>query len=378
VRVHHLTPQENGGNHHIYLDVYDPALGGAPYGARVNGAQLRVAWEGGEQVVTIDKPPSEPGTNFPMWKWQVCSVECFGLAEQLLPSDKVTGMQTAHPDEAPGNTLFHHSFSVTFVKAQAAAPQVYTDGVIYGVIHNGSGRTALLLKEGKEFARNVLGVDETYRFAGLESGEYVIAVEGTELRSAATRTNGRDEVRIDLTLKLQQSVIAGRVRNGAGRELVLLRETVEVATQAVADDETYRFTDLPAGTYRVVLAGTEVSSPLLTVTGVNEATADLVAPAEGKPLEHYVLFGAPERSSTRANLFLAQDFILAFMPAFGFSDKEALEASSVTIIGASDEVSAETEKLLVTEGAAVQRIAGTVQEVAAALAARVAAGRAFG
>ncbi len=27
VRVHHLTPQENGGNHHIYMDVYDGAAG---------------------------------------------------------------------------------------------------------------------------------------------------------------------------------------------------------------------------------------------------------------------------------------------------------------------------------------------------------------
>jgi hypothetical protein len=25
VRVHHMTPQENGGNHHIYMDVYDGA-----------------------------------------------------------------------------------------------------------------------------------------------------------------------------------------------------------------------------------------------------------------------------------------------------------------------------------------------------------------
>ena len=377
VRVHHLTPQENGGNHHLYLDVLDPALGGAPYGSRVEGARLRVTWDGGEQTLTVDKPAGEPGTNFPMWKWQVCAVECLGLAGQELRSDRVTGMHTGHPDEAAGNTLFHHSFHVTYVKVQAAE-QVYTDSVIYGVIHNGSGRTALLLQSEKEVARKVLGVDETFRFTELGAGEYVIAVEGTEFRSASTRVNGRDQVQLDLTLALRESIISGRVANGAGRTVALLKETSEVATKVVAADETFRFTGLEAGTYRVVLTGTQVVSEALTLNGANAATVDLVAPAPGKPIAHYVLLGPSDRPRTRANLLLAQDFMLAFTPVFGFSAVEAGAASSVTIIGAPEEVSADTEKQLVGGGATVQRIAGTAGEVAAALAARITAGRAFG
>ncbi len=377
VRVHHLTPQENGGNHHIYLDVLDPALGGAPYGGRVEAARLRVTWDGGEQIVTVDKPANEPGTNLPMWKWQVCAVECLGLTGQELPSDRVTGMHTGHPDEAPGNTLFHHSFSVTYVKAQAAE-QVYTDSVIYGVIHNGSGRTALLLKTDQEVARKALGVDETFRFAELGAGEYLIAVEGTNFRSALTRVNGRDQVQLNLTLALRESIISGRVTNGAGRTVALLKETVEVATQIVAADGTYRFTGLEAGTYRVVIAGTQVASEALNLNGMNSATVDLVAPAPGKSVTHYVLFGPNDRPRTRANLLLAQDFILTFTPMFGFNAEEAEAASSVTIIGAPEEVNADTEKQLVTDGATVQRITGSAEEVATALAARIAAGRAFG
>jgi hypothetical protein len=377
VRVHHRTPEENGGNHHLYLDVFDPTLGGEPYGGRVNGARLRVTWDGGEQIVTVDKPANEPGTNFPMWKWQVCAVECLGLPEQELPSDRVTGLHTGHPDEAAGNTLFHHSFHVTYAKAQAAE-QVYTDSVIYGVIHNGSGRTALLLKGEQEVARKVLGVDETFRFAELGAGEYLIAVENSDFRSTLTRVNGRDQVQLDLTLALRQSAISGRVRNGAGLTVTLLKETIEVAKQTVAADETYRFSALEAGAYRVVIAGTQVASETLNLNGVNAATADLSAPVQGKFVAHYVLFGPNDRPRTRAHLLLAQDFILTFQPTLGFNAEEAGAASSVTIIGGLEDVSADIERRLATGEATVQRIAGSAEEVTAALAARIASGRAFG
>lgn len=377
VRVHHLTPEENGGNHHIYMDVNDGTAGSGQAGNRVNGARLRVTWDGGEQVVTVDKPVSEPGTNFPMWKWQVCTVECLGLPGQELPSDRVIGLQTGHPDEAPGNTLFHHSFRITFAKAQAAE-LVYKDSVIYGVIHNGSGRTALLLKDGQEVARKSLAADETFRFTGLGAGEYIVVVEDTDFKSAVTRVNGRDQVMLDLTLVMKQSVISGKVRGGAGRAVVLLKGTVEVTTQPVGPEETYRFVGLEAGAYRVALQGTPVTSEVLNLNGVNAVTADLVAPAQGRAIEHCVLFGPHDNPRTRAALLLALDYILAFKATFGFSPIEALSASSVTIIGADEDISVDIEKQLITRGAAVQRITGTVEEIAAALAARITSGRAFG
>jgi hypothetical protein len=377
VRIHHRTPEENGGNHHIYLDVNDGAAGSEQYGSRLNGARLRVTWDGGEQVVTVDKPVNEPGTNFPMWKWQVCAVACLGLPGQELPSDRVTGLHTGHPDEAPGNTLFHHSFHVTFVKAQAAE-QVYTDSVIYGVINNASGRIAILFRDGQEAARKSLTADETFRFPGLGAGEYVLAVEDTDFKSAVTRVNGRDQVMLDLTLVLRQSVISGKTRGGSGRTVVLLKGTAELATQAVAPEETYRFTGLEAGAYRVTLQGTQVSSDILNLNGANAATADLAAPAQGRAIEHYVLFGPNDKPHTRAALLLALDYILAFKATFGFSVAEAQSAASVTIVGAEEDVNMETEKQLITAGTTVQRVTGTVEEVAASLGARIASGRAFG
>ncbi len=250
VRVHHLTPEENGGNHHIYVDLRDPELGGDSNsdGGRVFGARARVIWTDGEQLVVLDKPLNEPGTNFPMWKWQVCAVEALGLSGQELPSDRVTGLHTGHPDEAAGNTLFHHSFSVTFVKVQALTV-VYTDSVIYGVIHNASGRTAVLQQGETTVAQQILGSEAVFRFTDLGTGEYVVAIEGTLLCSDPVRVDGRSQVQVDLNLVLADSVISGQVHNGAGRTLHLIRGDVEIAAAVVPADEAYRFAGLAAGEY---------------------------------------------------------------------------------------------------------------------------------
>jgi hypothetical protein len=163
VRVHHLTPEENQGRHHIFLDALDEA------GSRVFGAQARVTWPGGEQILTVDKPLGEPGTNFPMWKWQICAVEMLGL-----PSDRVENLHTGHPDEPPGqgNTLFHHSFEVVFQRAVSSAVQPPPPGdklieryVLFGP--PASSRTAVYL----ELARGyLLAQQSTFGYSVDEAG----------------------------------------------------------------------------------------------------------------------------------------------------------------------------------------------------------------
>jgi hypothetical protein len=378
VRVHHLTPEENSGNHHIYLDILDPATAPDPgsMGGRVFGARARITWEGGEQIVTIDKPLNEPGTNLPLWKGQVCDVIALGLPGEELASDRVTGMHTGHPDEGTGNTLFHHSFSVTFLKVRNP-DVVYTNSVVYGVIHNAAGRTAQLLRGDTVVATQVVAADETFRFASLGAGEYVVAVADTQLRSTSVRVNGQDQAQLDLTLLQAESAVSGRIRNGAGHTLSLTRNGAQIATSPVAADETYRFAGLSAGTYRIAVAGTQIISAPVTLTGTDTVTVDLVAPAAGQVLAHYVLFGPADQPATRAYLLLAQEYLLAFAPSFGFRAEEAAGADKVTILAGFDAVDAAAEGRLTAAGIAVQRIAGSVAEVAAALAARIAAGKPF-
>jgi hypothetical protein len=110
VRVHHLTGAENSGNHNLYMDALDRD------GSRINGIVLAVRYPDGRQVTaTVDKPPTEPGTNVPLFKNDVVSA----WVQSELSSDRVENVHTAHADEPPGNTLYHHSFLVEWQVADA-------------------------------------------------------------------------------------------------------------------------------------------------------------------------------------------------------------------------------------------------------------------
>ena len=279
VRVHHLTPEENHGNHHICFDVLDEE------GQRLYGSRLQVMWDGGEDVVVVDKPANEPGANFPMWRGQVCSVICVGL-----PSDRVEGLTTAPPDEAPGNTRFCHSFLVVYQRA--IRRRVASESIIRGHVIGGSGLVVRLLADGTELARQTIAENDTFTFTGLAAGSYVVHVVGTPLISDPLALDGRNSIELKLSL----------VTKTPARRL----------------------------------------------------------------LPHYVLCGS------QADFLLALDYLLAFKPAFGFRADDASQADRVTIIGNS--VDQEVETALRNAGCEAERIQGNAAQIARVLAQRVAAG----
>ncbi len=162
-RVHHLTPEENYGRHHVFLDALDET------GNRLFGSRALVTWDGGSEKIVVEKPLGEPGANFPLWKWQICSIKMLDL-----PSDRVENLRTDHPDEASGNTLFHHSFSVTVQRTIAPLIDPLADSVISGRVFGGQGHTLVLRGEvGNERIIEV-GDNEIYRFEHLAAGRYTI------------------------------------------------------------------------------------------------------------------------------------------------------------------------------------------------------------
>ncbi len=286
IKVHHLSPVENHGNHNIYVDLLDED------GNRIYGAKVRMTWQNGQGEATIDKPENEPGTNFPLWKHQVGTVEGVGL-----PSDKVVNLHSGHPDEpgppAWGNTLFHHSFYVVFqrtIKDDEPSPE---DSVIEGTVTNGAGMTIVLSSDGQTMASQVIGADGSYRFANLPAGSFTVAVSGTNVSRTNIRTDGTNVVTVNLTVVTEQPT---------------------------------------------------------------------------KPLAFYILLGAPGAPGTRTNFILAQEYALKVGALCGFSVDEATNAKRVLIVGDTSAVSAEDEARLVAAGCQVSRLSGDSYAVERAFA----------
>ena len=130
--VEHVPLGENGGNHHVYCDVYD-----------LDGREMRgnpglsIAWDWNGRRADEPAPPAplekrapEHMANIPLGRGQVARVWVQGDG---VPSDVVTGLHTGHPDEGGDVTEGHHSFRVRVRKVrvgvtQPPAPPTWTGG----------------------------------------------------------------------------------------------------------------------------------------------------------------------------------------------------------------------------------------------------------
>ncbi len=318
-RVHHLTPDENRGNHHIYLDALDEA------GQRLYGSQAKVTWEGGDFVVTVDKPANEAGANYPMYKWQKCAVEMVGA-----PSDTVHGLSSSHPDEPnpdgsqSGNTLFHHSFLVEFQRTRSqddlpAPAPVPASGTIQGRVSGGEGLILQLHRAGELLAQGKLGKGGAFRLRSLDPGVYTLHILGEGdpapvVTSAPITVAGADPVQIDLTVPGSEPV------------------------------------PVPAP------APVPVPVPV-----------PVPAPAPDHLFDRYVLFGPTDQPATRVHLLLLTEKLAAQSIPFGFRPDEAAHAAHVTIIGGQDGVSAQVAADLVAQGVTVRRVAGDAAAIRGAV-----------
>lgn len=112
--VRKLTPDENKGKHHVYINVLDEN------GNRIIDSNLKIGWGWEGQRQDENAPPylldknEQYAANVPIWRGQIISVWVEGE-----PSDIVKGMHTSHPaeigsDGKAGSDYGHHSFEVIF------------------------------------------------------------------------------------------------------------------------------------------------------------------------------------------------------------------------------------------------------------------------
>ncbi len=199
VSVHHLTPEENYYRHYIFLDAVNEA------GERLYGTIFTVTWDGGSDTVIVDKRPPDAGTDFPIWKWQVCSVEAMGA-----PSDRVVNLRTDHPTEGNGNDMFRHSFAITYLRTTAEEALRPAVGSLMGGVPGGGGHTIELTGPENQSRTMVVGIDEQYRFTNLEAGSYILRDLSDHRVVGPLALNGEEVKKVDFPLPLPSGRTAAR------------------------------------------------------------------------------------------------------------------------------------------------------------------------
>ncbi|NOZ05421.1 MAG: carboxypeptidase regulatory-like domain-containing protein [Chloroflexi bacterium] len=172
------------------------------------------------------------------------------------------------------------------------------------------------------------------------------------------------------------SAIYGRVKGGANHSVILERDQTEVSRMEIGQDESYRFSALEAGTYRVAVPTLGLWGEPVTLDGSKEVQIDFTGSSsngtEGgtqtKPVAHYLLFGDPSLPGAATRYAIALPHLLRLGATFGYRQDDATQAKRVTIIGDTDAISAEVETQLREAGCTVQRIAGDEYALDAALA----------
>jgi hypothetical protein len=388
IGIHHLLPRENFSKHNVYVEALDES------GQRIRNpiAWAGWTWEGRRSneradPLPLDKPDFEAAGNIAMHFGQIVSVWIKGLGRDASDkSDRVENIHTAHPDEPlPDgsllNTLGHHSFYVVFQRSRKATTQI--NGVIQGRLERGQGFKVRLLKNGSLVGEQQVDSSLTFKFENLSAGLYRLEVVDAEISQDNIRiVSGQELVNLNLAIPIpDDSVILGRVENGAGKTLLLIKEGNIISRFRIPLSGEYRFADLAAGVYSLQLFESNIRQDNISLDGSNSREINLVVPVtqpevSDKTISHYLLFGPPGSRGRQTNLILAMDYVLAFSVTVGFSVAEAKQAQRVTIIG--EGISDADRQAIQESGSEVETIAGDAYDIEAKLVGRIQAGRAFG
>jgi hypothetical protein len=165
--------------------------------------------------------------------------------------------------------------------------------------------------------------------------------------------------------------------------LLLIKEGNIITRVPLSPSGEFRFENLGAGLYTLMVFETNVRQDNIALDGSNSREVNLTIPDASttpetaeKVINHYLLFGPPETRGRQTNLLLAVDYILHFSATVGFNVAEAKQARHVTIIG--EGISQADQQVLRDAGSEVEVISGDSYQIEAELTARLRAGRAFG
>lgn len=152
------------------------------------------------------------------------------------------------------------------------------NSVIEGrVLDDGAGRQVILRRGEVVLSTVRTGADGAYRFENLAGGRYTLTIAGTKVVKKGVVTDGRSRVRVDLSLRTDDSVVRGLVKHGARRK-VFLRSQDRTFETIVAADGSFRFANLPAGNFTLEVEGTDLRQKDIVTDGRNTIVVNLALP----------------------------------------------------------------------------------------------------
>ncbi len=170
-------------------------------------------------------------------------------------------------------------------------------------------------------ARTTLDSANCFEVVDLEPGAYLLRVEGTNYAQPVELTAGQLELVLTLDLAgvpeqvMSRSILAGKVRGGAGAVVILVRalDGEEWVTMA-RDDGSYRFVDLPPGVYSVRVDPGGLQVDRVALDGRNQQTVDLavtgwgytVSVAEDVQKVGAIVISVPGRKNLRVQAHAAE------------------------------------------------------------------------
>jgi len=284
------------------------------------------------------------------------------VRHDVKPGESYESMAAIEGQMREGVELDGHSDVTCDFDVRRYDPQHGTS-TLRGTLHDGTGRTVVLVWPGGYRNERTAGDDESFLFHDLGSGAYELLVPGTDV-TQTFQADGQNDTSLELRMpSVGSGSIWGSVRNGAGRQIVL--EWADGRQESmVTSDGAFRFSDLHPGDYTLRVQGApSMEGPIRLVEGDTvEVLLDVPRP---KTVGHCLLLGRV--IDDRQTLLAAMRYAARFSPLVCDDVERACKATHVTIIGGLEDISEADEQTLRASGCEVHRIdadiAGTLDSL---------------
>lgn len=343
--VRHLTPEENEGRHHIFVQAHFAE------NSQNSRAAVRITWEGGSQDFTLEKNQRDSVLSFAMFTWQTCNVN---MADAQ--SEMISGLTANHPDELSedgertGNTLFHHSFLVEFEEIIVAQKNSH----IFGQISNGADLTLQLLSDGQVLGSGEIPQSGAFRFNSVPAGTFVVQVTDPDTDEVVAQSkpislDGVNAVEVNLEVAPPAIPEPEPIVEEPPQTHLPPASDFGSSTQSPSIEELVPPAPPPATVRSELPAGSEIQSN--TASGYS------------KSIDHYILFGPRDHFATKAYLPLLMSQLLESNATFGFNPEEALHAKRVTILASPDVLPTSLDLNFQKHGIEVIRAHGDLERI---------------